>query len=284
MAFHVTRAGDRAWSAADGSGLREAPLVGAEQGASHLEAALCELAAGATVGPHLHPFEESLYVLEGTGRYAVGGLEYQVGPGDYGLAPIGVPHWISAGQGPLRWLAVRAPRPPEARVAPRTVRAEPGTATPLGRPSETDPRHRLAGHFEDGDLGSYGPLLMPGYHGPNIRNISLHMLVDRLLGAQHHTLFMVEFAPRAGRGRAAKEHYHPFEEIYFYLSGSARGTLDGQEVTLAAGDLLWMSVGGTHGFVNENEEPLRFLEMQSPVPPDSDAFFFPGDWRELPTP
>jgi quercetin dioxygenase-like cupin family protein len=246
--------------------------------------ALCELAAGASVRPHLHPFEESWYVLDGAGHYAVAGLEYEVAQGDYGFAPIGYAHQVTAGERPLRWLAVRAPRPPAPRLAPRTVRAEPGKPVPLGRPSETDPRYRLAGHFDDGDLGAYGPLQMPGYHGPNIRSISLHMLVDRLLGAQHHTLFMVQFAPRAGRGQAAKEHYHPFEEIYFYLSGSARGTIDGQDVTIGAGDLLWMSVDGTHGFVNDNDEPVRFLEVQSPVPPDSDAFFFPGDWEGLPTP
>jgi mannose-6-phosphate isomerase-like protein (cupin superfamily) len=164
------------------------------------------------------------------------------------------------------------------------VPAEPPAAAPLGRPSETDPRHRLAGHFDDADLGPYRPLLMPGYHGSNIRNIALHMLVDRLLGAQHHTLFMVEFAPRAGRGQAAKEHYHPFEEIYFYLSGSAVGTLDGQQVTVGAGDLLWMSVDGTHGFVNNCDQPVRFLEVQSPVPPDAEAFFFPEDWQRLPRP
>jgi hypothetical protein len=34
-------------------------------------------------------------------------------------------------------------------------------------------------------------------------------LVDRLLGAQHHTLFVAQIAPRAGHGQAADEHYHP---------------------------------------------------------------------------
>ena len=34
--------------------------------------------------------------------------------------------------------------------------------------------------------------------------------------------------------------------------------------------------------VNEAGEPAVWLEAQSPVPPDSDAFFFPDDWRALP--
>jgi quercetin dioxygenase-like cupin family protein len=283
MVFHVTRPAEQVWSDVAGvAGLREVTLVGARQGAVHLEVALCELDAGAGVDPHLHPFEESWYVLSGAGRRSVGGLEYEVTVGDYGYAPIGTSHRTEAGPDRLRWLSVRAPRPPE-RAVPRTVPAGPGIPAALGRPSETDPRHLFTGHFDDGDLGPYGPLSMPGYHGPNVRNISLHMLVDRLLGAQHHTLFMVEFAPRAGRGQAAREHYHPFEEIYYLLAGSARGTLDGEEVVVGAGDLVWTGVDSTHGFVNENDEPVRWLEVQSPVPPDSGGFFFPDDWRSLPT-
>ena len=50
----------------------------------------------------------------------------------------------------------------------------------------------------------------------------------------------------------------------------------------AGGPGLAHSVDGTHGFVNERDEPARWLEVQSPVPPDSDAFFFPADWRALP--
>ena len=95
-------------------------------------------------------------------------------------------------------------------------------------------------------------------------------------------LFMVEFGPQATRGHAATEHYHPFEEAYFLLSGSAIGTLDGEPVQVTAGDLVWTSVNGTHGFVNEGDVPVRWLEVQAPLPPASDAFFFPKDWEALP--
>lgn len=283
MAFHVNRPDAHQWTDVDGRpGLREAVLVGADQGAVHLEVALCELSAGYAVGPHRHPYEESWYILAGSGFRAVGSLGYEVGPGDYGLAPVGIAHDVRAGDtGVLRWLSVRAPRPPRRLDVALATPAEGVGSERLGRPAETDPRHRFAGHFDDSDLGPYGPLSMPGYHGPNIRNISLHMLVDRLLGAQHHTLFMVEFAPRAGRGMAAREHYHPFEEIYYLLGGRALGTLDGHQVEVAAGDLVFTGVDSTHGFINEHDEPVRWLEVQSPVPPDSDAFFFPDDWRML---
>jgi mannose-6-phosphate isomerase-like protein (cupin superfamily) len=59
------------------------------------------------------------------------------------------------------------------------------------------------------------------------------------------------------------------------------GTLDGDEVDVAAGDMVWTGVDATHGFINRRVEPATWLEAQSPVPPDSGAFFFPDDWRAL---
>jgi quercetin dioxygenase-like cupin family protein len=281
MSYHVTRPNQRRWADVQGSaGLSECVLIGAAEGASHLEISLCRLSAGSAVAAHLHPFEESWYVLSGSGTRTVAGLRYEVATGDFGFAPVGISHAVRAGDEQLEWLAVRAPRPPD-RLVPRTVLADDFVGEPMGRPAENDPRHRLVGHFSDTDLAPYGRISMPGYHGPNIRSVSIRMLVDRLLGAQHHTLFMVEFAPNAGAGNAAKEHYHPFEEIYFLLDGKARGTLDGQDVPVGAGDLIWLGVDSTHGFINEHNEPVRWLEVQSPVPPDSDAFFFPADWKGL---
>jgi hypothetical protein len=60
------------------------------------------------------------------------------------------------------------------------------------------------------------------------------------------------------------------------------GMLDGVPETTQPGDLVWVSTDGTHGFVNENDEYARWIEVQSPIPPTSDAFFFPDDWRNLP--
>jgi quercetin dioxygenase-like cupin family protein len=283
MPYHVTRGDARRWSEVETvPGLEECVLVGAAEGASHLEISLCRLAAGASIPPHLHPYEESWYVLSGSGRRTVAGLAYEVASGDFGFAGVGIGHSAHAGAEPLEWLSVRAPRPPD-RWLSRVVTAGEVAGVRMGRPDEKDPRHRYVGHFSDADLAPYGRISMPGYHGPNIRSISLRMLVDALLGAQHHTLFMVEFAPNAGAGNAAKEHYHPFEEIYFLLQGKARGTLDGDEVLVTAGDLVWLGVDSTHGFVNDHDEPVRWLEVQSPVPPASDAFFFPEDWKGLPS-
>jgi quercetin dioxygenase-like cupin family protein len=283
VTYRIARSAGRRWAdSAEITGLRHATLIEGSGGASHLEVRLYELRAGTAVPAHRHPFEESWYVLSGRGQRTVAGLTYQVAAGDYGFSPVGAGHGLAATDEDLSWLSVWAPKRPGFRGAASSLPAQAVVGEDLGRPSETDPRHRLAGHFELSDLAPPAQLSMPGYHGPKIRSISVHMLVDRLLGAQHHTLFVAQIAAMAGHGQAASEHYHPFEEIYYFLSGGMRGTLDGDDVEVAAGDLLWAGVNATHGFVNERDEPATWLEAQSPVPPDSEAFFFPDEWRALP--
>jgi mannose-6-phosphate isomerase-like protein (cupin superfamily) len=130
-------------------------------------------------------------------------------------------------------------------------------------------------------MPSAGQISMPGYHGANIRNVRIGMMVDELLGARHHTLFVVEFAPTAGSALSAREHYHPFEEIYYFVRGAATGSFDGDRFEIAAGDLVFMGVGASHGFTNTGNEPVRWIEAQSPLPPASHGFFFHDDWRKL---
>jgi mannose-6-phosphate isomerase-like protein (cupin superfamily) len=284
MSFHVTRADEQRWvEDPDLGGLPVAHLVGAAQGAVHLDVRLCELAPGAEVPAHLHPFEESFHVLDGAGQVAIADRAYDVAPGDHGVAPVAVAHaWRNTGDRPVRWLETRAPQP--RRIGGRTG-TYPATGFtwpgPAARPDETDPRQHWVGHFSDDDMAPYGPISMPGYHGPNIRSISVRMLVDQLMGAQQHTLFVVEFAPNATAGKAASEHFHPFEEIYYLLSGTALGTLDGTKVRVSAGDLVWTGVSSSHGFINDGDEPVRWIEAQAPVPPSADAFFFDDDWKKL---
>jgi mannose-6-phosphate isomerase-like protein (cupin superfamily) len=258
-----------------------ADMVAAATGSVHLEQAQARLAPGAATPAVMGSFEESWYVLDGGGTVSVAELTYEVAAGSYGVVPVGVPHQLRAGGDGMRWLRTRAPQPRTPELAAGHPVPEWHPASTARTPSEIDPRSRWAGVFTDSDMGPYGPLSMPGYHGPNIQSIFVRMLVDELLGARHHTLFMVEFGAQAVRGRAATEHYHPFEETYFLIAGSATGTLDGEVVEVAAGDLVWTSVNGTHAFVNSGDVPVRWLEVQAPVPPASDAFFFPKDWDAL---
>lgn len=281
----VTAAGERRFepvSAVDG--LSEAVLLGPTQGSVHLEVALSELAPGATVPGHLHPFEESFFVLGGELLLALGDARYRLGPGGFGVVPLATPHaWANPGPEPARWLRARAPQPrPLGRS--RGVYLAPELHPPTeGRPVEPgDPTVRHVGAFSDDHLPPPGsPLAMPGLRAPAVRNVSVWMLVDELLGARHHTLFVVQYAPGTPEARPAGDHFHPFEEGFYFLRGRALGRFEDEERAVGAGDLAWAGVGALHAFANPHPEPVRWLEIQAPPPPPAGAFFFARDWVGL---
>ncbi len=267
-------------------GLSHVALVGAAQGSVHLEARLETLQPGAAVPGHLHAFEESFFVLQGSPVLAISGTDYALRPGDFGYAPLAAPHaWANHGVEPATWLAVRAPQPRRMSTAGASYGsfvADLDPPGPGGRPVEPgDPRCRLVGHFAEQDVAPPGPVQMPGYRGGNIRNISVRLMVDDGLGAVHHTLFVIQFAPPTQPGLSAREHYHPFEEIYYILSGTADASLSGRRVPLAEGDLLWVGTNAPHGFVNTGRQPVRWIEAQAPAPPRAEAFLFDHDWADL---
>jgi quercetin dioxygenase-like cupin family protein len=258
-------------------GFRRAELVGPDTGAVHTGLWRCELEAAGWLATHVHSYEEAFYLLEGAATLHVAEGAHQLAAGDYGVVPAGVSHaWSNQGQDPVRWLAMLSPQP---RAHPRDTFFSAGAPRvgSAGRPDFRDPRVRWLGHFEHRQLPPAGELRMDGYRGGNVKGISLQMLVDRLLGAQHLTLFMVEFQP-GGEGNV---HDHPFEECYFFLSGEAEAVLDGRWYTVKAGDTVWTGVGGTHGFFNRGSEPMRWIETQAPQPPAQGAFRFAADWEHL---
>ena len=55
-----------------------------------------------------------------------------------------------------------------------------------GQPvDELDPAKPFAGHFDQSDMAPPGSISMPGYHGANVQNVQIRMMVDELLGARH---------------------------------------------------------------------------------------------------
>jgi len=263
-------------------GFETAPLVGPETGSVHMELSLCRLAPGARTPALHHSFEESWFVLSGAGTASVAHLSYAVRIGSFGLTQPRVPEQKVAGPDGMTWLRMRSPQWQERDPFRGDVpAADWSPSAVLLTPDETNPLALWAGQYRESDLGPRGPLAMPGYHGPNIKSIFVRMLVDDLLGASQHTHFMVQFGPRDPDAQYASEHYHPFEEAYYVLTGSAHGVLDGVDVDIAAGDLIWTGVGATHGFYTTSEEPLSWLEVQTPKPPVDNSFLFPKDWAAL---
>lgn len=84
-----------------------------------------------------------------------------------------------------------------------------------------------------------------------------------------------------GPGQRTAVSYHKVaEELYYVLSGSGTALLNGQARSLAAGDLLRLPPGTTHGFVTQTE-PLQLLNIHSPgCRPDHDVYFVDGDAPE----
>jgi mannose-6-phosphate isomerase-like protein (cupin superfamily) len=270
-------------SAAGSKGLSVATLISEEDGSVHVEVSVSQLEPGGEVLGHLHPFEESFYILSGSALLSIDGQRYALGPDDFGFVPVATPHaWRNPHDQPVRWYRIRSPQPRPIGVANGTFPV-PGYEVPAegGAVSEEDPAARFVGHFADADLNAPGPLSMPGYHGHNIRDISVRMMVDDVLGAIHHTHFMVQFAPREEEGMSGSGHFHAFEEAYFLLRGTGETVLEGEHFNVSAGDLVWVSTGCMHAWVNRGSGPLRFIELQAPRPPFSNMLFLERPWAEL---
>ena len=76
---------------AQSEGFERASLVDGSTGSVHMGLGLCRLEDG-HVETHVHSFEESFYVLEGTPSLYLDGRGVTLLPGACGVVPVGVPH------------------------------------------------------------------------------------------------------------------------------------------------------------------------------------------------
>lgn len=269
-------------SDAGSQGFSTATLVSIEDGSTHVEISLCALEPGGFVSGHLHPFEESFYVLSGEAIVSIDHTGHHVVTDDFGFAPVSAPHaWSNPFDATVLWYRVRSPQP-------RPVGEFNGTY-PIGdspipadgrRVRELNPRSRHLGHFAVSDMSPPGPLTMPGTHGHNIRNVSVRMMVDDVLGAIHHQTFMVKFEPTEGDYFSGSPHYHDFEEAYYVVSGNGETMLEGETFEMHTGDLVWVASGTMHAWRAVGDEPLRFIELMAPRPPYMNLLFSEATWRE----
>ena len=209
------------------SGLARLQLVGREQGAVHTDLAAVVIHPGGWLAPHVHAFEEALYVLEGDLLLTLGDRTFRLVAGDYALMPTGLRHALgNTGSAPNRLLSLSSPMrqdPASGRrdtffEAPQDLAAMDAAAM---RPPFGDPTLRLVGHYDGtppqaealavkdparGRAPAGADTAILAYSG-----ISVKMLVDRNFGADHVTMFTVDYE----LGGAAQQHDHPFEEAYF---------------------------------------------------------------------
>lgn len=269
-------------SEAGSQGLNSATLVSLDGGSPHVEISVCSLDPGGFIRGHLHPFEESFHVLSGEAIVSIDGAAHHLVTDDFGFVPVSAPHaWTNPFDHVVTWYRIRSPQPrpvgPFNGTYPVTEYELPTTGRPV---RELHPKSRFVGHFDLSDMTPPGPLTMPGTHGHNIRDISVRMMVDDVLGAIHHQSFMVKIDPPEGDYFSGSAHYHDFEEAYFIVSGQGEAELEGERFTVQPGDLVWVATGTMHAWRARGGEALRFIEMMAPRPPYMNLLFSEAIWRE----
>jgi quercetin dioxygenase-like cupin family protein len=279
-------------ASATSSGLARLRIVGPDQGAVHTDLACVGLLPGGWLAPHVHSFEEALYVLSGELLLELGARAHRLVRGDFALITTGLRHALgNSSAEPVRLLSLNSPQ----RLDPslrRDTFFEPAQDLDrmdavAGRPSFGDPTLRLVGHYDGtppqvealrvidparGRAPAGADTAILAYSG-----ISVKMMVDRTFGADHVTMFTVDYE----LGGAAQAHDHPFEEAYVFLAGEVEGEIDGEHHTFRPGDVAFAGVGSVHGFYNTGTERVRWIETQAPQPPARHAYRWADQWRRF---
>ncbi|HLY13522.1 MAG TPA: cupin domain-containing protein [Candidatus Limnocylindrales bacterium] len=272
------------------AGLGRKVLAGPAQGAVHTELAAGRLEPGGWLGRHVHSFEESLYLLAGELVLELDGRPWRLVAGDFALIPIGTWHLLAnLGSEPVRWVSMNSPvrrTPADPRRDTFFRRGAPDLAQLAGAgvPAFGSPTVRGVGHYtgtppQAEAFGIVGPARGRAPAGLDTAvlaysGISVKMLIDRGLGADHLTVFTVDYEV----GGAAQSHDHPFEEAYLILEGEVEAVFDGETRRLGPGDVAFAAVGVSHAFYNDGPARVRWLETQAPQPPGRHAYRWDQTW------
>jgi quercetin dioxygenase-like cupin family protein len=285
----VSRAADSTFAAPAGwargaVGYRRRTIVDESSGSVQTGFGICELDAGGSLPAHVHSFEQSLYMIEGSAILDTSEGSFELSAGDYGLVPVGVPHsWRNPGDAAARWADMQAPLPRSAHGGDTFVVPPVRRGDPI-RPDVRDPRTLAFGHIEPAnmDAGKQSQDMLAVSASMRTAllvysGITVKMMVDSDLGARLSTMFMVQYEPDGVAG----PHDHPLEETYLILEGATDATFDGHKYRLEVGDAAWAGVGCVHSFANAGDGPVRWLETQAPQPPSRHSYRFARDWDYL---
>ena len=271
------------------SGYRRQVLVNRASGSPHMTLSVGHLAEGGGVHAILNSFEVSLYVFSGTLAVTTLGRTDHLGPDHCIVLPLATTYSLTAINGPARWLQMQAPAELDDGRRQDTFfsNQEPvGTAPDI--PDMRDPRNRNAVRFDSHSMNLPGlaggtdvdaPTASPSMATALLAysGIAVKMLIDQQVGAQLHTMFMVDYRPTA----IAHPHDHPFEEAYVFVEGEVHALVDGDLLVLHPGDVLWAGVGTDHGFENRSSGLVRWIEVQAPAPPARHSYRFSREWEHL---
>lgn len=266
------------------SGYTRDAVVDEAGGSVQMGYAVARLEPGGHVDTHVHSFEESVYVVDGTLTVDTPEGGYQLAGGDYGLIPVGMTHGFrNTSSGQVSFSEMKAPLPRERHGFDTQFPA----AVPTSEPAPfdvRDPRNRYFGHIDpenmDPALQTQDRLALSASMRTALlvySGISVKMMVDSDLGADLSTMFMVQYE----EGGFAGAHDHPLEEAYQILAGEVEATFDGVKYELEVGDVAWAGVGCVHEFRNIGDGIVRWLETQAPQPPPRHSYRFARDWSYL---
>ena len=265
-------------------GYSAAEVVDEPGGSTQMGFRLGRIEPGGHADTHVHSFEESLFVVEGSLTVDTPEGSYLLEPGDYALLNVGTTHaFRNASNAPVSFAEMKAPLPRERfnydTQFPRAIdQADP-------QPIDVrDPRNRYFGHIDpenmDPGMQTQDRLALSASMRTALlvySGISVKMMVDTDLGADLSTMFMVQYE----QGGFAGAHDHPLEEAYLILDGEVEAVFDGVRYHLEPGDVAWAGVGCVHEFKNVGDGTVRWLETQAPAPPPRHSYRFARDWAYL---
>jgi len=247
----------------------------------HMGVGLVEIAPGGYHSPVMHAFEKSFYVLDGTVIASIGQQAYQLSTGHYGLIHKATPYtFCNATDKPVRLFEMMAPQPKpmDSNFRDTFFLSQDAPARTGPVPNLDDPRVKFLGKFDESQMPTEGgPISGVGARSNSIHGVILKEFVDRSMGAQHLSMFLVQFQP-GGKGGS---HDHPHEEIYYFLSGKAEAIVNGERFVVEAGQYVWTAVGCFHSFETVGDEPVRWIETQAPQPTEFEAFRFRDEWAHV---
>ncbi|MGA9596862.1 MAG: cupin domain-containing protein [Acidimicrobiia bacterium] len=266
------------------TGYTTAAIVDEEGGAVQMGFRMARLDPGGSVAAHVHSFEETVYVIDGSLVVDTPDGSRRLSTGDYGLLPVGLTHaFRNPGSAPVEFAEMKAPLP-RARFDFDTQFPEPLTTTDPQPIDVRDPRNLSFGHIDpesmDPTLQTQNRLALSASMRTALlvySGITVKMMIDSDLGADLSTMFMVQYEP----GGFAGAHDHPLEEAYLILAGEVEATFDGNVYQLGPGDIAWAGVGCVHEFHNLGTGFVRWLETQAPQPPPRHSYRFARDWTYL---
>jgi quercetin dioxygenase-like cupin family protein len=270
-------------------GYRHVSQIGRAVGAVHTDLGTGELAPGGTVDPHVHSYEELVYVLSGRAVLTVDGEAREIAPDDGAFVAVGSTHsWHNPYDQPCRWIELVTPQPRPLSLPPDTFFVD-GDAPTAGPPLDVrDPRTRHVTRWAPAQMDLDVVRRTAPVDAPDISasmasallaysGIAVKMLLDERHGACLGTMFMVDYEPVV----ILHPHDHPVEEAFYMLEGEVEYIADGERYTLKAGDVAYAGVGCIHAFENASGQRCRWLETRAPLPPLRHSYRYERDWAYL---